>query len=223
MSAIMKSPVVVRDGESDYEPEPEEEEEQDDEDELVEADQEEEQEEEEEEEEAEDLEEEEEEDDNLEEDIEEQDELVGEDESRAGTDSEDEEKDENVLQKLSPSTADSIVTEYHPESRILGYDEVSALALIQRDADGLTIDDLLHRTLPFLTKYEKARVLGLRTAQLNDGAPTMLPTKPDETIIDNSIIAEMELQQKVIPFIIQRPLPNGVSEYWHLHDLELIT
>jgi DNA-directed RNA polymerase subunit K/omega len=171
-----------------------------------------------------------------EEDGEEEDDEGGEGENSDGTamsdvdvddndddDDEEEANEENRLQKLSSVTAENIITEFHPESRLLGLSEVKALAVVQRQLpDGLIVDDPLHRTLPFLTKYEKARVLGLRIAQLNDGADTLLVPAPDDSIIDNSIIAEMELQQKVIPFIIQRPLPNGVSEYWHLRDLELI-
>ena len=30
------------------------------------------------------------------------------------------------------------------------------------------------------------------------------------------------LEEKNIPVIIRRPLPNGSSEYWHLKDLEII-
>jgi len=171
-----------------------------------------------------------------EEDGEEEDDEGGEGENSDGTamsdvddndddddDDEEEANEENRLQKLSSVTAENIITEFHPESRLLGLSEVKALAVVQRQLpDGLIVDDPLHRTLPFLTKYEKARVLGLRIAQLNDGADTLLVPAPDDSIIDNSIIADMELQQKVIPFIIQRPLPNGVSEYWHLRDLELI-
>ena len=33
-------------------------------------------------------------------------------------------------------------------------------------------------------------------------------------------IAEKELEEKKIPFIIRRPLPNGGSEYWKVEDLE---
>ena len=36
------------------------------------------------------------------------------------------------------------------------------------------------------------------------------------------LIAEKELNQKKIPFIIMRPLPNGKKEYWRLQDLEII-
>jgi hypothetical protein len=32
----------------------------------------------------------------------------------------------------------------------------------------------------------------------------------------------MEFEAKKIPFIIARPLPNGATEYWHLHDLEVL-
>jgi hypothetical protein len=34
------------------------------------------------------------------------------------------------------------------------------------------------------------------------------------------LVAKLELEQKKIPFIIKRPLPNGGSEYWKLSDLE---
>jgi DNA-directed RNA polymerase I, II, and III subunit RPABC2 len=39
---------------------------------------------------------------------------------------------------------------------------------------------------------------------------------------DNIEIADMELHQKVIPFIIRRNLPNGDFEYWKLNDLEIL-
>ena len=42
-------------------------------------------------------------------------------------------------------------------------------------------------------------------------------------MIDGYLIALKELEQKKIPFIIQRPLPNGGCEYWRLTDLEIIS
>ena len=45
---------------------------------------------------------------------------------------------------------------------------------------------------------------------------------PSNSIINGYTIAEMELKEKKIPFIIKRPMPNGGSEYWKLQDLELI-
>jgi DNA-directed RNA polymerase subunit K/omega len=41
-------------------------------------------------------------------------------------------------------------------------------------------------------------------------------------IIDGYLIALKELEEKKIPVIIRRPLPNNTSEYWHLKDLEII-
>ena len=79
---------------------------------------------------------------------------------------------------------------------------------------------MLEAWKPYLTKYEKARVLGIRTKQIQRGSQIFIETKGN--IIDGYIIACKELEEKKIPFIIQRPLPNGICEYWKLSDLELI-
>ena len=44
----------------------------------------------------------------------------------------------------------------------------------------------------------------------------------DEEVIDGYIIAERELMQKKIPFIIKRPISNDKFEYWRLEDLEIV-
>jgi DNA-directed RNA polymerase I, II, and III subunit RPABC2 len=93
------------------------------------------------------------------------------------------------------------------------------LATVVRDKDNVIIDPL-HKTIPVLTRYEKARILGERAKQLNMGAKPFVEV--EDTIIDGYIIALRELEKKVIPFIIQRPLPNGGSEYWRLSDLEVL-
>ena len=82
------------------------------------------------------------------------------------------------------------------------------------------IKDKNHMTNPMLSKYEKTRVLGLRANQLNNGAQPFIEV--DENIIDGYKIAELELKEKKIPFIIQRPLPGGNCEFWKLEDLEQI-
>ena len=84
------------------------------------------------------------------------------------------------------------------------------------------IVDPLHKTLPILTKYERARVLGQRAKMIENGAKPYISVP--ENIIDGHLIAELELEQKRIPFIIRRPLPGGAgSEYWSLKDLEILT
>ena len=109
---------------------------------------------------------------------------------------------------------------FHPESILQNYDEILSMTKVVRDSNGIIIDKL-HRTIPYLTKYEKARILGQRAKQINSGAYPFV--KVPENVIDGYIIAELELKQKRIPFIIRRPLPNGGSEYWKVQDLEDIS
>ena len=131
---------------------------------------------------------------------------------------EEDENDEHYLQKFDESTKQNIVSDFHPEMQAHNYDEVDILATIVRNSDGLIIDPL-HRTLPFVTKYEKARVLGERAKQLNSGAKAFVEVEP--TVIDGYLIALKEYEQKKIPFILKRPLPNGGCEYWRMRDLEI--
>ena len=44
----------------------------------------------------------------------------------------------------------------------------------------------------------------------------------EDTMIDSYKIAEMEMTEKKLPFIIRRPIPNGKSEFWKMKDLELL-
>jgi DNA-directed RNA polymerase subunit K/omega len=138
---------------------------------------------------------------------------------------EDEDEDEDVdgelyLQKFDHSINSNYVVDFHPESVLQNYDEILSMIKVIRDKDDIIIDDL-HRTIPYLTKYEKARILGQRAKQINSGATTFV--KVPENVIDGYIIAELELKEKKIPFIIRRPLPNGGSEYWSIKDLEDIS
>jgi DNA-directed RNA polymerase I, II, and III subunit RPABC2 len=140
------------------------------------------------------------------------------DEDEYENDDEDEDE-ENYLQKFDSEISKNYISEQHPECAIHNYDEIAKLTIIVRDLDGIIVDPL-HKTLPFMTKYERARVLGQRGKQIECGTNPLI--KVPEGIIDAHIIAELELQQKKIPFIIRRPLPGGGSEYWNLKDLEMI-
>ena len=140
-------------------------------------------------------------------------------ESNSDGDDDDEETDEHYLQKFDIDINKNYLLEVHPECLHHNYDEIAALTVIVRDSDNIIIDPL-HRTIPFLTKYERARILGQRAKQINMGAQAFI-TIP-ENVIDGIVIAELELRQKKIPFIIKRPLPNGACEYWNVNDLENI-
>jgi DNA-directed RNA polymerases I, II, and III subunit RPABC2 len=134
-------------------------------------------------------------------------------------DDDDDDTDNTYMQKFNSDINRQYVTEFHPESMINNYDEINALSNVVRDRHNNIIDSL-HRTLPYLTKYERARVLGQRAKQINSGAKAFV--KVPENIIDGYLIAELELTQKRIPFIIRRPIPGGACEYWKLKDLEII-
>jgi len=142
----------------------------------------------------------------------------------SGLESEDEddnedEADETYLQKFNTNINKNYIQDYHPECVTNNYEEIEGLTKIIRDSENNIIDDL-HTTLPYLTKYERARVLGQRAKQINSGAQVFV--KVPENVIDGYLIAEIELAQKRIPFIIRRPTPGGGCEYWNLKDLELI-
>lgn len=125
----------------------------------------------------------------------------------------------NYLRKFDSEMRENYIATYHHEMMQLNMVEVESLVRVVRNADGMIVDGI-HKTMPFLTKYEKTRILGQRAKQLNQGAQPVIPI--DKKIIDGYLIAQLELQQKALPFIIRRPLPGGKSEYWRLADLELI-
>jgi DNA-directed RNA polymerase I, II, and III subunit RPABC2 len=131
----------------------------------------------------------------------------------------DEDESSHYLQKLDESVREQTIANHHPELIIHNYDEVEALSTVIRDERGVIIDPL-HRTLPFLSKYERTRILGERAKQINDGAKPFVENDP--SIIDGYLIALKELEERKLPFIIRRPLNNGASEYWKLKDLEFI-
>ena len=73
-------------------------------------------------------------------------------------------------------------------------------------------------TSPILTKFEKAKILGIRAEMLSNGAmPVISKPYPNNTYL----IAVEELKQKKIPLLIRRKLPNGNIEDWRLEDLIL--
>ena len=114
------------------------------------------------------------------------------------SDDDDDESDENYLQKFDQDINRSYVKDHHPECMIHNYEEVKILSEVVRDSNNIIIDPF-HKTIPFLTKYEKARILGQRAKQIETGAKPLV--KLPENVIDSYIIAELELREKKIPFI----------------------
>jgi len=140
------------------------------------------------------------------------------DEISSEEESDDDEYDEN-MQKLEQELNQDFIQSYHPETKQINYKELLTLSNVTRNKKGIIIDPL-HQTIPILTRYEKAKILGLRAKQINHGAKPFVELTKD--IIDGHTIAYMELKQNKIPFIIRRPMPNGGSEYWKVSDLKNI-
>jgi DNA-directed RNA polymerase subunit K/omega len=144
-----------------------------------------------------------------------------------GEEEEEEEDDGKSIDGSSDTLLKSYILEqksymklFHPECSSISFDEVKALSVVIRDSTGIVIDPL-HRTIPILTKYEKARIIGLRSYHLDDGDEPYISDVRLIAGMSNSDIAVLELKMKLLPYIIRRPFPDGKFEYWKLSDLEM--
>lgn len=72
------------------------------------------------------------------------------------------------------------------------------------------------QTTPYMTKYEKARILGTRALQISMNAPVLVALEGET---DPLVIAQKELAQGKIPLLIRRFLPDGSYEDWSVQEL----
>lgn len=73
-------------------------------------------------------------------------------------------------------------------------------------------------TTRFLTKYERARLLGTRALQLSLNAPPLVEVTEQERG-DPLLIAGKELRERRLPLMVRRFLPDGSFEDWSLDEL----
>ncbi|KAL1917571.1 uncharacterized protein VTP21DRAFT_3964 [Calcarisporiella thermophila] len=92
-----------------------------------------------------------------------------------------------------------------------------------RDSEIMNQDDVTDKksakervTSPYMTKYEKARILGTRSLQISMNAPVMVELDGETDALE---IAMKELREKKIPLVIRRFLPDGTYEDWPVKDL----
>jgi len=137
-------------------------------------------------------------------------------ESEEETDSDSDTED---LKKFEQIDTTNLLIDFHPHLKQISSKEMYALSNVIRDKDGKIVDEL-HQTMPILTRYEKAKIIGLRAKQINNGSTIFIDVP--HNVIEGLTIAEMELKANRVPFIIRRPLPNGGSEYWKVSDLEML-
>ena len=102
--------------------------------------------------------------------------------------------------------------------------------LLHPEVISITRDDVLESqktqrtTMPYYSKYEYTTLLGTRAQQLAEGAKPLSSLEgmvtSDPRFVWN--LAQKEILEQKLPFIIHRRLPNGVSEYWSTMELTVI-
>jgi DNA-directed RNA polymerase I, II, and III subunit RPABC2 len=79
-------------------------------------------------------------------------------------------------------------------------------------------------TKPYYTKYEYTTLIGTRAQQIAEGSKPLVSLDgmitSDPQFVWN--VAEKEVEQKKLPFIIHRRLPSGISEYWGAQELSIM-
>eukprot|EP00658_Telonema_sp_P-2_P083737 TRINITY_DN9146_c0_g1_i5.p1 TRINITY_DN9146_c0_g1~~TRINITY_DN9146_c0_g1_i5.p1 ORF type:complete len:144 (+),score=55.07 TRINITY_DN9146_c0_g1_i5:156-587(+) len=95
------------------------------------------------------------------------------------------------------------------------HDEGARIEVVDEGDHG-AVDKSKRTTTSYMTKYERARILGTRALQISMGAPVMVELKGQTDPLD---IANMELKKKKIPLMVRRYLPNGSYEDWGVDEL----
>ena len=71
----------------------------------------------------------------------------------------------------------------------------------------------------FLTKYEIARIIAIRSNQFEYGSPPAIEVKNIPRIIPSIDLAMIELYYQKTPFIIRRPIGINTFEEWKVSEL----
>ncbi|RLV90477.1 DNA-directed RNA polymerases I II and III subunit RPABC2 [Spathaspora sp. JA1] len=101
----------------------------------------------------------------------------------------------------------------------LGPDDANVALLQQtrqKTAKELAIPKEKRATTPYMTKYERARILGTRALQISLNAPVLVDIEGET---DPLQIAMKELAQRKVPLVIRRYLPDGSYEDWGCDEL----
>ena len=109
----------------------------------------------------------------------------------------------------------------HPECNLDYIEQVIPKIPLQVVPPGGENVDVNHRTYPFLTNFERTKIIGLRANQISRGSVPFVSVP--KHITDVRDIARLELEQKRLPYLIKRPLPDGTFEYWRLSDLMILS
>jgi len=138
-----------------------------------------------------------------------------EDKNETEPETEDEDKEEQDLEddedKATVDTTNKCYSKYAKDDGDFDLDEYF------KD-DDITITKTGRVGKPILYKYEMVRILSDRSRQLAEGAKPMIK---NTTGLSHKEIALLELKNKIIPLIIERPIPNSGTERWRLSELDI--
>ena len=135
-----------------------------------------------------------------------------EDKNQTETEDEDkEEQDSDDEDKATVDTNNKCYSKYAKDDGDFDLDEYF------KD-DDITITKTGRIGKPILYKYEMVRILSDRSRQLAEGAKPMIK---NTTGLSHKEIALLELKNKIIPLIIERPVPNSGTERWRLSELDI--
>jgi len=115
---------------------------------------------------------------------------------------------------------------HHPECRIYYAAAVTPkLALLAAPPDFPTrtgAPDPNHRSQPWLSQFERTKIVGFRSNQLAQGAKAYVDLSKHKHIVNTGEIARLELAEGRLPFIVARLMPDGQFEFWSLADLLIL-
>jgi DNA-directed RNA polymerase I, II, and III subunit RPABC2 len=148
------------------------------------------------------------------------------DEGLAGIEEEEAEEDDHLIDTegqqreiAKESRAFQFLNTHHPECRLDYIDDVlHSIPLASYPPNAET--ELHHKSVPYLTLFEKTKIIGFRANQIAQGARALIQV-PNH-ITDVLEIARLELEQKRLPYILKRPMPDGTFEYIRLADLIIV-
>lgn len=86
----------------------------------------------------------------------------------------------------------------------------------EREEEKMEIEVEKRFTSPIMTKFERAKILGIRAQQISMSAPIMVEYGNETDPVE---IAKKELKEKKTPLIVLRRLPDNTYEKWAVKDL----
>ena len=112
-----------------------------------------------------------------------------------------------IRENSSTDLTDKEITEIDKECEIIKNREIITQDVKHEPIEIITKDGKVVTGPPTLTRFEKARIMGARALQLSLGAPVFINIPKNATT--SLEIAMEELEQRVIPIVIRRTLPNA--------------